>query len=106
MRHIEKELEELSDMSDMKSAAIGGNTIRKIYAIDSLPYLDDVEKRVAKFQAKQQGEVEEANFRVDVWTNKSIKDMNDHIRELEKEADEEEAEAAKEEKEKKEKEEK
>ena len=73
MRNIEKELEELSDMSDMKSAAIGGNTIRKIYEVDKIPYLTEAEKSTAKLQAKQQGEVEEANFRVDVWTNKSIK---------------------------------
>ena len=53
LRNIEKELEELSDMSDMKSAAIGGNTIRKIYEIDKVPYLNEMEKSTAKLQVKQ-----------------------------------------------------
>ena len=52
LQSIDKELDDLGDMSDMKAAAIGGKTIERIYKIDKMAGLDDAEKRHAKITIK------------------------------------------------------
>ena len=48
LKHLNKELDELGDFSDMDAARVGGATIRDIYHVDSLPYVNAFEKAVIK----------------------------------------------------------
>jgi hypothetical protein len=93
-------LDDLSDFSDMDAARIGGTTIRNIYHVDALPYVNAFEKAVIKNNVREAGEVAMANERVANWQDAfdvekakrdmSVEQMEQKIGQLEKEADEEE----------------
>jgi hypothetical protein len=51
----------------MDAARIGGATIRNIYHVDSLPYVNAFEKAVIKNNIREAGEVAMANQRVANW---------------------------------------
>ena len=84
----------------MDAARIGGATIRDIYHVDTLPYVNAFEKAVIKNNIREAGEVAMANQRVANWQDAfdvekarkdmTVEQMESKIGQLEKEADEEE----------------
>lgn len=60
-------MDDLADFSDMDAARVGGATIRNIYNVDSLPYVNAFEKAVIKNNVREAGEVAMANERVANW---------------------------------------
>ena len=61
LKDLNKQLDDLSDFSDMDAARIGGNTIRNIYQVNALPYVNAYEKAVIKNNIREAGEVAMAN---------------------------------------------
>jgi hypothetical protein len=51
----------------MDAARIGGQTIRNIYHVNTLPYVNAYEKAVIKNNIREAGEVAMANERVRNW---------------------------------------
>ena len=65
---MNRQLDDLSDFSDMDAARIGGTTIKNIYHVDALPYVNAFEKAVIKNNVREAGEVAMANARVANWS--------------------------------------